>query len=157
MSAPVGDVEDIVRIDADGSLLVGSDFERMDSVAECLAGMRKHLHHNGVVLDGMQRLSHLCSQGSLSLAQRRANMALLGPQGLGVVLLPAMQHYHFDHRLQVHACALSPHPPSLLSVSVSVLSLSLFSLSPPPSVFHPLSLCLSASLSVSFSLHESIH
>ena len=108
MSAPVGDLEDIVRIDADGSIMAGSDFERMHSVSECLLGMRKHLHHNGVVLDGMQRLSHLCTQASLSPAQRRANMALLGPVGLGVVLLPAMQHYHFDNRLQVHACAAPP-------------------------------------------------
>lgn len=104
MSAPVGDVEDIVRINADGTVMAGSDFERMDSALQCIVGMRKHLHHNGVVLDGMQRLSHLCSQGCLSSAQRRENMALLGPVGLGVVILPAMQHYHFDNRLQVHAC-----------------------------------------------------
>ena len=50
------DVEDIVSVNG------RTKFEDMNC-EECLEGMASHARHNGVIVDGLRRLSHLTNQG----------------------------------------------------------------------------------------------
>lgn len=52
------DIEDLVTING------RTKFEDMD-IDECLDGMLNHIRHNGVILDGLRRLSKLCSHSKL--------------------------------------------------------------------------------------------
>ena len=49
------DIEELVTVNG------RTKFEDMN-LLECLEGMIKHIRHNGVILDGLRRVSKLCSQ-----------------------------------------------------------------------------------------------
>ena len=53
------DIEDIVQL---ATVNGSTKFDEYD-IDECIEGMKAHIAHNGVQLDGFRRLSQLCSPG----------------------------------------------------------------------------------------------